>query len=86
MKNEMHAFNVSLWPPQTTSDRRRAELYLGRGGIGTCPPLGTEGALLHRPPLADPAGRFGGGANWSDLSNLTYPQIRVSPRISATLF
>ena len=37
-------------------------------------------------PLADPAGQFGGGGNWFDLGSLTYPQIRVSPRISGTLF
>ena len=28
---------------------------------------------------------FGGG-DWPDLSNLTYPEIRVSPQISITLF
>ena len=27
-----------------------------------------------------------GGAAWSDLTNLTYPQILVCPRISATFF
>ena len=41
--------------------------------------------------LADPAGRFGGGGapgRTSTTPNLgpTYPQIRVSPRISTTLF
>ena len=29
---------------------------------------------------------LGGGGTWSDLKNLTYPQIQVSPRISAILF
>ena len=36
-------------------------------------------------PRADPAGRFGGGAT-GRAPNLTYPQNRISPRISATLF
>ena len=45
---------------------------------------------LESQPLADLAGRFGGGppGRTSPTPNLgpTYPQIRVSPRISATLF
>ena len=56
--------------------------------IGTLGQYRYQGFARQGKPRADPAGRFlgVGGATGRSSPNPTYPQIGVSPRISATLF
>ena len=57
----MIAMHQACWPRDIGAENQT------QGGLPTV--MAQPGAL------ADPAGRFGGGAAWSDLTNLTYPQI-----------